>query len=876
MSLIASTTLAGLNGGTSAGVDTTGATLLVLVYSYSAATGAPTISDSNTNDWTTKTAATRADLKTVISYSYSKAAGALSLGAGHTFTLTKISGGISGSILVFNDAGISSATDPFLSQATNNDGLISVTGAGLGADFTPANDNCVVVFGCGFNGSNGGGVVGVSPWTLVNSVNFSAGVNYGIGSAYVKQSLATLLSSQTNAISWTSASNSTGTAVAFKVNTVPDAPTMGTVVPTSPTSATAPFTRNGNGGSAITGYTVTSSPAGGTDSNAGSTSLSHLITGLTPGTPYTFTVKATNANGDSAASAASNSITLTQIVTTTPLTRQVIQRSGTTGTLAVTGTYTGTPTTIEGRIVQDGTSTPLSTFDWQTVVASPSGGTFSFNFSSVPQGGWYNVQVRFSNDTAQNWTTGKVGIGKVYSFTGQSFAEGWFYNGGATLGGTGTLTANALSSVTGNINTNTSWTLPDTAAMDAVIQFGNDLIAAEAGVPVACVDNGIGGSGLTLAVGGNQWQITTAGQPYAKWLLTTDAVGGKYEALFWMHGQADSANNVSEATYAAGLSAQLALFRSYTGQASLPIILLHMPNFAASTSDAIAQGTRNAIIAEGANANNYLMSVNDYTYPDGVHPAHASMASFGKRGGVAAKLILGQSSYGRGPSFTSLDYVSSTVYDLILTHRGGTDFTPSSSITGFRALDGVSVATISSVARQAATKIRLTLAGAPSGTPSFQYQYGESFTITGPVLDNTTEVLPLEPSGALAPAVPPVPTIGTVTAVGTQASVPFTAPSTNGGAPVTLYTATSTPGSITGTLSQAGSGTVVVNGLSNGVSYTFKVKATNSVGVGSESAASNSITISTSGGISGGAGLTGGIAALNSGAALNIGTSLSK
>ncbi len=63
-----------------------------------------------------------------------------------------------------------------------------------------------------------------------------------------------------------------------------------------------------NGGSAITGYTVTSIPAGGVDSNAGSTSLTHNITGLTNGTSYTFTVKATNSAGSSVASVASNSV----------------------------------------------------------------------------------------------------------------------------------------------------------------------------------------------------------------------------------------------------------------------------------------------------------------------------------------------------------------------------------------------------------------------------------------------------------------------------------------------------------------------------------------------------------------------------------------
>ncbi len=52
-----------------------------------------------------------------------------------------------------------------------------------------------------------------------------------------------------------------------------------------------------NGGPAIAGYTVTSNPAGGVDSNAGATDLSHLITGLANGTAYTFTVTATNAAG---------------------------------------------------------------------------------------------------------------------------------------------------------------------------------------------------------------------------------------------------------------------------------------------------------------------------------------------------------------------------------------------------------------------------------------------------------------------------------------------------------------------------------------------------------------------------------------------------
>ncbi|WP_374352121.1 fibronectin type III domain-containing protein [Chitinimonas sp.] len=65
----------------------------------------------------------------------------------------------------------------------------------------------------------------------------------------------------------------------------------------------------GNGSAAISGYTVVSSPAGGVDSNAGSSSLNHLLTGLTAGTPYTFTVVASNASGSGPASAPSAPVT---------------------------------------------------------------------------------------------------------------------------------------------------------------------------------------------------------------------------------------------------------------------------------------------------------------------------------------------------------------------------------------------------------------------------------------------------------------------------------------------------------------------------------------------------------------------------------------
>lgn len=98
-------------------------------------------------------------------------------------------------------------------------------------------------------------------------------------------------------------------------------------------------------------------------------------------------------------------------------------------------------------------------------------------------------------------------------------------------------------------------------------------------------------------------------------------------------------------------------------------------------------------------------------------------------------------------------------------------------------------------------------------------------------------------SNSTGTTVSSAPTIGTASTVSSNTiNVSFTAPTNTGNLPITSYTATSSPGNITATLNQAGSGTIAVSGLSPSTSYTFTVTATNAMGVSLPSASSNTAT----------------------------------
>ena len=116
-------------------------------------------------------------------------------------------------------------------------------------------------------------------------------------------------------------------------------------------------------------------------------------------------------------------------------------------------------------------------------------------------------------------------------------------------------------------------------------------------------------------------------------------------------------------------------------------------------------------------------------------------------------------------------------------------------------------------------------AGSGTGTATFSGRYLDQADCEGAGKTWATSVAPA--------AIPGAPTIGAATASHKLVSVAFSAGAANGAA-VTLYTVTDSTGAHTAT---GAASPIAVEGLTNGVAYTFTVTATNPVGTGPASAA---------------------------------------
>ena len=233
----------------------------------------------------------------------------LTAGSAYTFTVTATNSAGTG-LASAASASVTPATvaqAPTIGTATYVTGIANGSSPQVAVTWTdPSNNGGSAITGYTVTANTGGGtctVAGAASTTCTVTSLLTA------GSAY------TFTVKANNGAG--SSAASAATARASPRRRCPGAPTIGTttvvagIANGTPPQAVVNWTvPASNGGSAITGYTATSSPAGGTCTVAGAAATTCTVTsGLTAGTAYTFTVIATNAAGNSANSAGSNSVT---------------------------------------------------------------------------------------------------------------------------------------------------------------------------------------------------------------------------------------------------------------------------------------------------------------------------------------------------------------------------------------------------------------------------------------------------------------------------------------------------------------------------------------------------------------------------------------
>jgi len=629
----------------------------------------------------------------------------------------------------------------------------------------------------------------------------------------------------------------------FAAITKPGAPT-GVLATAGNGEATVTFTPPAsNGGSAITSYTVTSNPGNITATGSASPIT---VTGLTNGTTYNFTVKATNAVGTGTASSPSNAVT--PMASGYSVSGTVICAGTVVSgvTISLTGAATKSTTTdsnghysFSGLANGSYTITPSKTeytFTPPNLSVTIKGGNIAGkNFKAktkpgVPTG----VTAKAGNTSATVRFTAPASNGgsAITSYTVMSTSGGFKQTGrsspikvtGLTNGSSYAFTVTATNKIgTGEASEASNSVTPAAkpAAPRDVTAVAGDARATIAFAPPASD----GGSAITqytvtsypggIQQAGSASPITvtglTNGKTYRFTVKATNARGTGPESA-----KADPPVTPSEdgtvpgiptnATATPGVASATVTF---TPPASNGGSAITSYTVASSPDGIIVKSTKSPItVTKLTNGTIYTFTVTATNKTGTGAPSLPSnpvkpAKKPGKPTGVAA---------------TAGD-ASATVSFTAPASDGG------SPITSFKV--------ISSPGSRTATGT-----GSPITVPKLTNGTTYTFTVrainaigAGP---KSAQSNPVKPS-----TVPGKPTGVKATAGNSLAKVSFTAPTSNGGSPITSYTVTSNPGNFT---SNGKASPITVKGLTNGKAYTFTVRASNALGMGPASSPSKAVT----------------------------------
>lgn len=663
----------------------------------------------------------------------------------------------------------------------------------------------------------------------------------------------------------------------------PDAPVIGTVIAGNAQAWSSFNVPANDGGSPITGYTVTPYPAGGTDSNAGTSTLTHKITGLSNGTAYTFTVHATNALGDSVESAASASITPTA---TAPISGTTFTDNGDgTVTDSTTGlawmrcamgqtwdgtTCTGTASTYNWNDAMALTSSFAGHSDWrmpspwelQTIVdyGVSNSSINSTAFPATPSDAfWSSASLYFNPASAWNFVF-NFGVGGFNSKTDNYYARlvrgglpvgslttptedftnngdgtvthlktgltwmrctmGQTWNGTACTGTASFYTWDAAVEQTSTFAGHSDWRLPSAQELGSIVEYG--------------------AYNPTI----NSALFSVSGWPWDTFWSASSYVSNPAEAWITWFGAGLVMPNFTEGIVTPGTKSDSIYYvRLVRGGHSFG-------DFALSVGKAgIGSGTVNSSLAGiacgatcAANFNAAVGSVTLTATPD------AGFAFTGWSGACS----------GTGNCTVTIDAAKNVTATFADTIPNAFTFADQSGVALSTQITSapVQITGIGAAANWAATggtacvstgnNCTCLATYAASGTvtnnqylcarhtSSGSYSTATNTQITvGGVSDTFT-------STTLSAVAPSAPVIGAATAGNTSASVAFT-PGAIGSGALVNYTASCSTNNVNFISNTGSASPIAVNGLTNGAAYTCKVKTTSSVGDSPWSALSNAV-----------------------------------
>ena len=571
--------------------------------------------------------------------------------------------------------------------------------------------------------------------------------------------------------------------------TVPSVPTALSGVSGNGTVTLSWSAPSNDGGNPITGYTVTPyiGAVAQTPSVFASVATTQTIGGLTNGTAYTFTVIATNGVGNSAASTPSAAVT--------------------------PATVPSVPTALSG-VSGNGTVT----LSWSA--PSNDGGNPITGYTVTPYIGAVAQTPSVFASVATTQTIGGLTNGTAYTFT--VIATNGVGNSAASTPSAAVTPATvpsvptALSGVSGNGTVTLSWSAPSNDGGNPITGYTvTPYIGAVAQTPSVFAS-----VATTQTIGG-----LTNGTAYTFTVIATNGVGNS--AASTPSAAVTPATVPSVPTALSGVSGNGTVTLSWsapsndggnpiTGYTVTPYI-----GAVAQTPSVFASVATTQTIGGLTNGTAYTFTV---IATNGVGNSAASTPSAAVTPATVPSVPTALSGVS-GNGTVTLSWSAPS-------NDGG------NPITGYTVTPYIgAVAQTPSVFASAATT--QTIGGLTNGT---------AYTFTVIATNGVGNSAASTPSAAVTPAtVPSVPTaLSGVSGNGTV-TLSWSAPSNDGGNPITGYTVTPYIGAVAQTPSVFASvaTTQTIGGLTNGTAYTFTVIATNGVGNSAASTPSAAVTPAT-------------------------------